>query len=113
MTKRETPAQKAERLAARRTVGAADTDARTETSEVRPAVAHAAVSTAPRVKDVRVSLDLKPGLYEQLGDWNRQAARQLDRGRVTNAETLRALVRRLMHDAELAAAVVRDLDSNR
>jgi hypothetical protein len=62
-----------------------------------------------RTKDVRVSLDLKPALYDELGEWNRSAARALGRGRVTNADTLRALVRRLVSDPDLSTEVLEAL----
>lgn len=104
--KRETPAEKSARLAARREV--ATEQPVNEGLTVSPVALVAAVDKVS-TKDVRLSLDLKPALYEALGDWNRGAARALDRGRVTNAETLRALVRRLLADEELTAAVLADI----
>lgn len=108
--KRETPADKAARLAARRapaveTVNEGPSPA--EVAEKPPVAARSANTTSTR--DVRVSLDLKPALYDALTDWNRGAARMLDRGRVTNAQTLRALVRRLLDDPELTGQIMNDL----
>src|SRR4051812_12212420 len=47
------------------------------------------------VKPIRISLDLAPALFDQLTEWRTRAARQLGRGRVTNADALRVLVRLL------------------
>ena len=103
MTKRPSPAEKAARLAARREQGQTGTEPTME-----PALVHG--DDTIRTKDIRVSLDLKPTLYEALSDWNRGAARALGRGRVTNADVLRSLVRRLLANPELTAAVLADLN---
>src|SRR4051794_31848304 len=58
------------------------------------------------VKPIRISLDLAPALFDQLTEWRTRAARQLGRGRVTNADALRILVRLLMTDEELTARVI-------
>ena len=58
------------------------------------------------VKPIRISLDLAPALFDQLTEWRTRAARQLGRGRVTNADVLRALVRALMADEELTTRVI-------
>ncbi len=63
------------------------------------------VSTKP----IRISLDLAPALFDQLTEWRTRAARQLGRGRVTNADALRVLVRALLSDEELTARVIADL----
>src|SRR4051794_38504188 len=63
------------------------------------------------VKPIRISLDLAPALFDQLTEWRTRAARQLGRGRVTNADALRILVRMLMADQELTAQVIADLRS--
>lgn len=65
-------------------------------------------------KAVRVSLDLVPALYEDLTVWNRNAALQLGRAGVTNADTLRHLVRVLLdeNDRTVADEVIRRLDSD-
>lgn len=61
------------------------------------------------VKPIRISLDLAPALFDQLTEWRTRAARQLGRGRVTNADALRVLVRLLLSDEELTARVVASL----
>jgi len=61
------------------------------------------------IKPIRVSLDLAPALFDQLTEWRTKAARQLGRGRVTNADALRVLVRLLMTDEELTARVIEAL----
>jgi hypothetical protein len=58
------------------------------------------------IKPIRISLDLAPTLFDQLTEWRTKAARQLGRGRVTNADALRVLVRMLMADEELTARVI-------
>jgi hypothetical protein len=57
-------------------------------------------------KPIRISLDLAPALFDQLTEWRTKAARQLGRGRVTNADALRVLVRMLMADDQLTARVI-------
>jgi hypothetical protein len=63
-------------------------------------------SLPPSVKPIRISLDLAPALFDQLTEWRTRAARQLGRGRVTNADALRVLVRMLMTDQDLTARVI-------
>ena len=89
---------KASRLAATRPVAPESTSA----DETMPAISHVPVS----VKPIRISLDLAPALFDQLTEWRTKAARQLGRGRVTNAAALRVLVRMLMSDEELTARVI-------
>lgn len=106
-TKRETPAQKAARISTQR--GAAEI-AKTETPQTTPPVPRQAPALEPvSTKPVRITLDLAPTLYDSFGDWNRQAARQMGVGRITGADTLRILLRRLLADEQLAAAVLDDL----
>jgi hypothetical protein len=57
-------------------------------------------------KPIRISLDLAPALFDQLTEWRTRAARQLGRGRVTNVDALRMLVRLLLTDQELSSRVV-------
>jgi hypothetical protein len=66
------------------------------------------VPVAPPVstKPIRISLDLAPALFDQLALWRTSAARQLGRGRVTNADALRVLVRLLVSDEQLSAQVI-------
>lgn len=59
-------------------------------------------------KTVRTTLDLAAPLYEDFEDWRRDAAKQL-RQTVKSAAVLRVLLRRLLSDPELAAAVLEDL----
>jgi hypothetical protein len=65
-------------------------------------------STSPpvSVKPIRISLDLAPALFDQLTEWRTRAARQLGRGRVTNADALRVLVRMLVMDEDLTAQAI-------
>jgi hypothetical protein len=81
---------------------------RPEEPEVSPLLDPALVpSQLPvSIKPIRISLDLAPALFDQLTQWRTRAARQLGRGRVTNADALRVLVRLLMADQELTARVV-------
>jgi hypothetical protein len=44
-------------------------------------------------------------------EWNGHTADALGRSRITHADTLRILVRRLLNDPDLAASVVDDLRS--
>jgi hypothetical protein len=60
-------------------------------------------------KPIRISLDLAPALFDQLTEWRTKAARQLGRGRVTNADALRVLVRTLLTDEELTVRVIEAL----
>lgn len=75
--------------------------------EAAPPVSHVPMPVS--AKPIRISLDLAPMLFDQLTLWRTQAARQLGWGRVTNAEALRVLVRRLVTDEELSAEIIADL----
>jgi hypothetical protein len=66
-------------------------------------------SLPPSIKPIRISLDLAPALFDQLTEWRTRAARQLGRGRVTNADALRVLVRLLLSDEELTTRVIESL----
>jgi hypothetical protein len=81
------------------------------TSENAPALESSQTTVMPpvSVKPIRISLDLAPALFDQLTEWRTRAARQLGRGRVTNADVLRVLVRMLLSDTELTARVVSEL----
>jgi hypothetical protein len=70
-----------------------------------PALSQPPVSTKP----IRISLDLAPALFDQLTEWRTRAARQLGRGRVTNVDALRVLVRMLVSDPELTRRVITEL----
>lgn len=109
MTTRAQAAQaKADRLAKRRLEerAAAEADERDGEQKRKPAPSPERVA---RTKPVRISLDLAPQLYRDLTDWNGHTADALGRSRITHADTLRALVRRLLNDPDLAASVVDDL----
>ncbi len=84
--------------------------AATRPAEPEFAAAEDAVSVTTSLpvstKPIRISLDLAPALFDQLTEWRTRAARQLGRGRVTNADALRVLVRLLMTDQELSAKVL-------
>jgi hypothetical protein len=69
-----------------------------------------AIVTPPvSVKPIRISLDLAPALFDQLTEWRTKAARRLGRGRVTNADALRVLVRMVMTDEDLTVRVIEAL----
>ncbi len=102
MSKREDTAAKAARMVM--TGGASLTD-----PNIAADPREASRPTTVKPKVVRVSLDLVPSLYEDLGEWNRTAAGRLGRARVTNAETLRVLVRLLLDDPGVSEDVIRDL----
>ena len=64
-------------------------------------------------RTVRMSLDLTAPLYEDLTAWIRTVAGpRVGRARVTNADTLRALVRVLLDDQAVADEVIRRLSSS-
>lgn len=107
-TKRETPAQKAARISAQREAQAQFEEAAGLETVDAPSTPRPAVEQVP-TKPVRITLDLAPNLYDSFGDWNRRAARQIGVGRITGAETLRVLLRRLLADDQLAASVLDDL----
>ena len=79
----------------------------TEDQEAVPSVSHVPLPVS--AKPIRISLDVAPMLFDQLTLWRTRAARQLGWGRVTSAEVLRVLVRRLVTDEELSAAIIADL----
>ena len=74
-----------------------------------PVVPEPAAPVQVKSRPVRVSLDLTPALYDDLTAWNREAAHRIGRTKVTNAETLRSLVRVLLDDAGVADEVTRRL----
>jgi hypothetical protein len=100
-----TAAERARAKAARLTAG-------TQTSpvlfqeEARPVASPVSSPLPVSTKPIRISLDLAPALFDQLTQWRTRAARQLGQGRVTNADALRVLVRLLVSDEELTAAVI-------
>ena len=71
-----------------------------------PESSQATVMPPVSVKPIRISLDLAPALLDQLTEWRTRAARQLGRGRVTNADALRVLVRMLMTNEDLTAQAI-------
>src|SRR4051794_32196745 len=96
---------KAARIAANRP-GEPEVAASEETPRL---IAQPSTQSPVSVKPIRISLDLAPALFDQLTEWRTRAARQLGRGRVTNADALRVLVRLLLSDEELTARVVASL----
>jgi hypothetical protein len=78
--------------------------------DLAPATSPPPASQLPvSIKPIRISLDLAPALFDQLTEWRTRAARQLGRGRVTNADALRVLVRLLLSDEELTTRVIESL----
>ena len=80
-----------------------------DSQETASAVSSVTSSLPVSIKPIRISLDLAPALFDQLTEWRTRAARQLGRGRVTNADVLRVLVRMLMTDEDLTARVITSL----
>jgi hypothetical protein len=105
-------ADKARAKAARIAAGSSDTGPTAENlQDLREALqftmrSDAALPAPVSTKPIRISLDLAPALFDQLTEWRTRAARQLGRGRVTNADALRVLVRILLTDDELTARVI-------
>jgi hypothetical protein len=99
---------KAKRIAAVPQRSGADT-----AEESAPPMARVGVAPPVSSKPIRVSLDLAPALFDQLTAWRTHAARTLGQGRVTNADALRVLVRRLVADADLSAVVIEALRRER
>jgi hypothetical protein len=60
---------------------------------------------APRVKPVRITLDLAPAAYRELQEFCTAAAIALERPRVAGADVLRSLLAELSTDEALAARV--------
>jgi hypothetical protein len=107
MTRSDAARDKAARLAQMRHAPVAEPE---QAAPVPNAPAAQLPEVAPvRTKPVRVSLDLAPALFDDFGDWCRLAARRLNRGRVTNADALRAVVRKLLADEALQAEVIEAL----
>jgi hypothetical protein len=109
-TRAEAARAKAGRLAQRRALEEEATKPAGDSEERRPPVTPPP-ERVERTKKVRISLDLAPQLYRDFSTWTDHAAEALGRSRITHADTLRVLVRHLLADPELSAAVVEDLRS--
>lgn len=66
-----------------------------------------------RTKPVRLTVDMTPELHRKLKRWAADAADEIEAADVPLAEVVRALVRRLAEDDQLAAQVLEDLRSLR
>jgi hypothetical protein len=110
-TRAEAARAKAGRLAQRRALEEQAAGPAQSEGEQRPPAVTSSPDRVARTRPVRVSLDLAPQLYRDLSDWNGRTADSLGRSRITHADTLRVLVRRLLNDPDLAASVVEDLRS--
>jgi hypothetical protein len=97
VSKREELAARAARQASRRRSA--------EPPAAEPPAAAEPVSTAPLSRRVRITVDLLPVLHRQLSRWCTSAATELEVAKVPAAEVIRALLRELDEDEELAARV--------
>lgn len=70
-----------------------------------PEEAPQAPPRTPRAKNVRVSADLPPKVYQQLTEFCRQAASDLSVPRVAHVKVLRALLQELGDDEDLRKRV--------
>lgn len=64
-----------------------------------------------RTKPVRTTVDMAPELHRRLKRWLADAADEIEVTDVPLADVVRVLVRRLVEDDALAAAVIEDLRS--
>ncbi len=76
------------------------------------APAGAGGSPVPRVKPVRLSLDLAPAAYRELQEFCTAAAVALERPRIAGADVLRSLLAELAEDEALTARVQGRLAAN-
>ena len=67
----------------------------------------------PRMRRVRVTVDLEPEDHVKLRRWCNDAADQLGRTSVTQVDVVRALLDRLHRDQELARHVMNAIDRQR
>lgn len=105
MTRATVAKDKAARLAAQRHTPVADPAPPPEQPSGTP-VEYERPKGAER-KNIRVTLDLAPGLYDDFETWRRRAAQELGWGRVKSVDVMRELLRQLMAaDSELSAQVV-------
>lgn len=79
--------------------------AQMERAAARSAPTAPAPAAAPRVKPVRITLDLAPAAYRELQEFCTAAAIALERPRVAGADVLRSLLAELTTDEALAARV--------
>jgi hypothetical protein len=67
----------------------------------------------PRMRRVRVTVDLEPEDHMRLRRWCNDAAEQLGRGSVAQVDVVRALLHRLHCDQELARHVMKAIEEHR
>lgn len=103
MTRANAAKEKAARLAAQRHASTVDPEQPEETTLGERPVARPAEAER---KNVRLTVDLAPLLYDDFEDWRRQAARELGRGRVKSVDVVRELLRQVMADAALSRQVI-------
>lgn len=68
---------------------------------------------APRVRPIRITVDLPPAEHQALARLALDAAGRLGLGRVHGQEVVRALVRRLLADPEMQAQIITDVGEAR
>jgi hypothetical protein len=67
----------------------------------------------PRMRRVRVTVDLDPEDHMKLRRWCNDAAEQLGRGSVAQVDVVRALLHRLHCDQQLAGHVMKAIEEQR
>lgn len=86
-----------------------DLSAQMEHAAARPSPAPGAggkgTGSTPRVKPVRLSVDLAPTTYRRLQEFCTTAAIALERPRVAGVDVLRSLLAELAEDEALAARI--------
>ncbi|MFI6069947.1 hypothetical protein ACIA47_32450 [Micromonospora sp. NPDC051227] len=107
MSKADELRAKAARVAAR--TAPTKLPAQSAVTPSAPAETYIPTVAAPLAKPVRSTVDLAPDQHRRLQAWINDAAVTLGRARLSKQEVMTALVRRLLADDQLAAAIQQDL----